>query len=346
MTENTNSEFELQNKDMPQQKKTLGIKSKKNIMVWVAIIIIIIVAALFIKWTSNYFGNWFYGNDQYVSTSPNIAVLYVEGTIMSTSVDSFQMPVGYQHQWTLNQIDDLINDSYNKAIMLVINSPGGGVYESDELYLKLKEYRDQTGRPIYATMGSMAASGGYYIATASDKIYANRNTWTGSIGVTIGTFYDISEFLAKNGVKTKTITSGNNKAMGSMTDPMTAEQLAIFQSLVNEAYEQFTGIVAKERKMDLSVVKKLADGRIYTAKQALSNGLVDAIGTRQEAMSDLIATYKLSDCEIVDLIYTDNSFLGKLLSSKLPSLPMSDTSAILQMVNSSRHTPISYTFEW
>lgn len=346
MMENNNSESELQNKNIWQGKRILGIKPKKNIMVWVAIIIVIIVASLFFKWTSNYFGNWFSGSDQYVSTSPNIAVLYVEGAIMSTSVDSFQIPVGYQHQWTLTQIDVLINDPYNKAIMIVINSPGGGVYESDELYLKLKEYHDQTGRPIYSTMGSMAASGGYYIATASDKIYANRNTWTGSIGVTIGTFYDISEFLAKNGVKTRTINSGTNKAMGSMTDPMTAEQLSIFQSLVNEAYEQFVGIVAKERKMDLSVVKKLADGRIYTAKQALSNGLVDAIGTKEEAMSDLVATHKLSDCEIIELTYTDNSFLGKLLSSKLPSLPMSDTSAILQMVNSSRHMPISYTFAW
>lgn len=346
MSGSDSEETRVQSENMPQQKKRLSLKSKKNIMMWLAIVIVVISASLFFRLASNHFNGLFSGNQGYVSTSRNIAVLYVEGAIMGSSVDSFQMPVGYQHQWTLDQIDALIKDPLNKALMMVINSPGGGVYESDELYLKLNEYKEKTGRPVYSSMESMAASGGYYIATASDKIYANRNTWTGSIGVTIGTLYDISAFLAKNGVKTKTITSGANKAMGSMTDPMTPEQLAIFQSLVNEAYEQFTGIVAKERKLDLAVVRKIADGRIYTAKQALSNGLVDAIGTKTEAMSDLISTYNLAGCEIVDLTYTNNSFLSRILSSQMPSLPMSDTSAILGMFNSSRRTPISYTFEW
>lgn len=109
-------------------------------------------------------------------------------------------------------------------MILFVNSPGGGVYESDELYLKIKEYQEQTECPVYAVMGSMAASGGYYISAPADKIVANRNTWTGSIGVTIGTLYDISGLLEQYGVKTETITAGRNKAMGSSVEPMTEEQ--------------------------------------------------------------------------------------------------------------------------
>ena len=346
MNEDNNLDMKEQNEDTTEPTRRAKLKINRNVLVWVAIIIVVISASLFFRMIADNLNFWFDGNQDYESTSPNIAVVYVEGAIMSSSVDSFQMPVGYQHQWTLEQIDRLIDDPLNKAIMLYVNSPGGGVYESDELYLKLKEYKELTGRPIYASMGSMAASGGYYIATASDKIYANRNTWTGSIGVTLGTLYDISAFLTKNGVKTITITSGVNKAMGSMTDPMTPEQLSIFRSLVSEAYEQFAGIVAAERKMDIASVKKIADGRIYTAKQALSNGLIDAIGTKTEAMDDLVSTYNLEDCDIIDVTYVDNSFFGRLLSSNMPALPMSDTAAILKMVENSRSAPISYTFEW
>ena len=144
----------------------------------------------------------------------------------------------------------------------------------------------------------MAASGGYYISAPCDKIIANRNCWTGSIGVTLGTMYDISELLDNLGIKTNTITSGANKAMGSNVEPMTSEQRAIFQSMVDEAYEQFVGIVAEGRDMKISKVKKLADGRIYTAKQALDNGLIDQIGTFEEAAADMKKTYALGDCAV------------------------------------------------
>ena len=163
---------------------------------------------------------------------------------------------------------------------------------------KIKEYQEKTERPVYASMQSMAASGGYYISAPCDKIIANRNCWTGSIGVTLGTMYDISELLDNLGIKTNTITSGANKAMGSNVEPMTSEQRAIFQSMVDEAYEQFVGIVAEGRDMKISKVKKLADGRIYTAKQALDNGLIDQIGTFEEAAADMKKTYALGDCAV------------------------------------------------
>lgn len=192
----------------------------------------------------------------------------------------------------------MIDDNENKGMILYLDTPGGSVFASDELYFKIKEYQKKTKRPVYASMQSMAASGGYYISAPCDKIFANRNCWTGSIGVTLGTMYDVSELLDKIGVKTNTITSGENKAMGSSVEKMSREQREIFQSLVDEAYEQFVGIVAKGRDMKTSEVKKLADGRIYTAKQALANSLIDEIGTFEEAAADMKAEYKLGECEL------------------------------------------------
>lgn len=164
-------------------------------------------------------------------------------------------------------------------------------------------------------MQSMAASGGYYISAPCDKIYANRNCWTGSIGVTLGTMYDVSELLDALGIKTKTITSGANKSMGSSASEMTREQEKIFQSIVDEAYEQFVGIVAEGRDMKVSKVKKLADGRIYTAKQALENGLIDEIGTFDEAAQDMKDKYKLEGCALESFTSPKNSDWTSLLGS-------------------------------
>lgn len=221
-----------------------------------------------------------------------IGTIYIEGTISEDAGGT------YNHQYLLNAIDAMIADDENKGMILYVDTPGGSVFASDELYFKIKEYQEKTERPVYASMQSMAASGGYYISAPCDKIIANRNCWTGSIGVTLGTMYDISELLDNLGIKTNTITSGANKAMGSNVEPMTSEQRAIFQSMVDEAYEQFVDIVAEGRDMKISKVKKLADGRIYTVKQALDNGLIDQIGTFEEAAADMKKTYELGDCAV------------------------------------------------
>lgn len=280
---------------------------------------------------------------------PYVGIIYVEGTIQSGNEDAFGITEGYQHRWTLNQIDEMMEDPNNLGLMLYVDSPGGGVYESDELYLKIREYQETTDNPVYTYMGSMAASGGYYIAASSDQIFANRNTWTGSIGVTLGTFYDFSGFLSRYGVKTETLTSGANKAMGSSVEPMTPEQKAIWQSLIDEAYAQFVGIVADGREMSVERVKELADGRIYTAKQALDAGLIDGITDFNGAMDDMRENYDLGDCEFVDITYEGTSFLGNLLSGTAELLNLkkegTEAGAILALTKN-RDLPISYTCEW
>ena len=268
-----------------------------------------------------------------------IGTLYIEDTI-----DEYGTGY-YNHQYLLNSIDAMIEDDENKGMILYVNTPGGSVYASDELYLKIKEYQEITGRPVYSSMQSQATSGGYYISASCDKIIANRNCWTGSIGVTMGSFIDVSELLENLGVKTTTITAGNNKAMGSNTEPMTEEQKAIFQSLVDESYEQFVGIVAEGRNMTVEEVKILADGRIYTAKQALDNGLIDQIGTYEEAIADMKKTYDLDGVEVEDFqseVSADLYSLLGLLANQTGTDAVTDADAIERLLELNGTFRVSY----
>lgn len=212
-----------------------------------------------------------------------IAVLYVEGVIQERNEK-------YNQDWLLNVIDELAGDSKNRGILLYIDSPGGGVYQSDEVYLALEDYKTITENPVWAYMGPLAASGGYYIACAADTIFANRNTLTGSIGVISATSVDLTALMAKHGIKMTTITAGKNKNMFNINSPLTDEQRAIMQSIADEAYEQFTDIVAHSRDMNIAQVRRLADGRIYTAAQAKKNGLIDYVDTYENAVDTMLET--------------------------------------------------------
>ena len=198
-----------------------------------------------------------------------IAALYIEGVIEEKNYD-------YDQKWLMDTIHNLKDNKNNVALAIYIDSPGGGVYQADEVYLALQDYKT-TGRPVYVYQGPMAASGGYYISCAADQIYANRNTLTGCIGVIFGQSLDITGLLDKLGIKSKTFHSGRNKTMLSPDEPLTEEQEAIMQSMCDEAYQQFVNIVANGRNMKYYEAAKLSDGRLYTAKQGLENGLVDRI---------------------------------------------------------------------
>ena len=266
-----------------------------------------------------------------------VGVLHIEGTISEGST-----AVGYNHYYLLNSLEDMAKDDNNKGVILYLNTPGGSVYASDELYFAIKDYQEKTKRPVYAAMQSMAASGGYYVSAPCDKIYANRNCFTGSIGVTMGEMYDVTGLMEKLGIKSTAITSGRNKAMGSETQELTEEQKAIFQSLVDEAYDQFTGIVAEERGMDIEKVKELADGRIYTAKQAKENGLIDEVGTYDECVSAMVKDYALgADVEVLDFWPAEQNDLRSLLGivsenySRNAAFPTADQIKELMELNGS-----------
>ncbi len=200
----------------------------------------------------------------------SIAKLVIEGVIEKEN-DT------YKQKWILETLEALSEKKDVGALVVHINSPGGSVYESDEVYEALLKYKKETDNPVYAYFASLAASGGYYIGCAADKIIANRNSLTGSIGVIAGQFIDLTGLMKTHGIKSEIIHAGRNKAMGSFSEPITDEQRAIMQSIADECYEQFTGIVAQRRNLPIEKVREIADGRIYTAKQAKELGLVDDI---------------------------------------------------------------------
>lgn len=272
-----------------------------------------------------------------------IGVVSVEGTIQPSAGSSyFSTTDGYNHDQNMKFVEKMIDSDNNKGIILYVDSPGGNVYETDELYLKLMEYKEETGRPVWAFFGSEACSGGYYISMAADKIYANRNCWTGSIGVIIS-LTNYKELLDKVGVKEIDITSGPNKAMGSGGLDMTQEQEDILQGMVDEAYDQFVGIVADGRDMDEAVVRKLADGRIYTAKQALENGMIDYIGDYDTMRADMEAEIGAQDVTYYTPEADDfSSLFSSLFAAYEGTRSKSDAQVVEELIKESGNGVLMY----
>lgn len=305
---------------------------------------------------TSFFDSFLYYSDEPEYDIPEgeyIARIAVEGEITSDGGDYLSESI-YDHQFTLEILDEITEDDNNKGLLLYVDTPGGGVYESDELYRKILKYKEETKRPVYVAMGSMAASGGYYISAPADKIVADRNTWTGSIGVTMGTVYDITGFLNKHGIKAENLTAGRNKAMGSIVEPMTDEQRKIFQSLLNDSYNQFVGIIAEGRDMDIKTVKTLADGRIYTATQAKANGLIDDIATLEEAELMIQKENDLEDCDVEPIeYYYEDEFWGeefikayiKPALERLQSLGKGDLETALELTEKNDKMPLKYLYE-
>lgn len=170
-----------------------------------------------------------------------------------------------------------------KAIVFRVESPGGGVAASQEIYEEVKKVRD-SGKPIVVSMGAVAASGGYYASCGATKIVANPGTLTGSIGV-IFQFLHFSELMKKLGIDESTFKSGKLKDSGSPFRKVTPEEEKYFQGLIADVYDQFVSVVAKERKLDINYVKKFADGRVFTGRQAKQYGFVDTLGTLEDAIA-------------------------------------------------------------
>ncbi len=218
---------------------------------------------------------------------PFIAKLDIEGTILSGGGVTDYMSEGFNLDYILDYIDRLAACENNAGILLFIDSGGGEVKASDEVYLKLMDYKRETGRPIYAYFDSTACSGAYYIAMAADNIWANRNCICVNIGVYVST-YNLSGLFEKYGVEEVLIKSSENKAIGSIGQEWTEEQLAIYQSIVDLWYDQFVEIVAEGRGMTAEQVKALDDGREMLAAQALQAGFIDGICRYSEYESYLL----------------------------------------------------------
>ena len=183
----------------------------------------------------------------------------------------------------LEQLKKIEDDSGVKAILLRLETPGGGVAASQEIYARLANLRDHKELPIVASMGGVAASGGYYVALGADTIMANPGTLTGSIGV-IAEFPTYGKLFEKIGVEFEVVKSGKFKDTGSPHRPLTGEERQYLQSVIDDSYQQFLAAVAEERQIDVKKAELLADGRVYTGRQAQTLGLVDLLGGMEDAL--------------------------------------------------------------
>lgn len=228
-----------------------------------------------------------------------IALITVNGAIQDVGAGTAWTPVEYDHQSVLAQLDNILYDESIQGIVLSVNSPGGGAIESAEVHEKLVKIREERNIPIYVSMGSMAASGGYYISAPADKIFAHRETVTGSIGVIMQS-YNYAELAENLGIKFETIKSGAHKDMFSGARDTTEEERAMMQEMINDSYETFVDVVEQGRGMTEAEVKKVADGRILGGSQAVEAGLVDELGGLEDAIASIRTDFHLEDAELFE----------------------------------------------
>ncbi len=219
-------------------------------------------------WLMIYLVTGWVGSRASFSLGEKVGVIEITGVITASRLINERI--------TLFKEDESI-----KAVVLRIDSPGGGVGPSQEIYQEVKKLAEV--KPVVVSMGSVAASGGYYIAAPAAKILANPGTITGSIGV-IMEFTNIQDLLDMIGLSNQVVKSGEHKDMGSPLRPMTEADRKILQSMIDDVHSQFIKAVADGRRLELDKVRTLADGRIYTGRQAMAAGLVDQLGNLQDAV--------------------------------------------------------------
>jgi protease-4 len=230
------------------------------------------------------------------------------------------------------RLEKAAEDSRVKGIILRLDTPGGEVTASDILYNQVKEFRARTGVPVVALMMGLSTSGGYYVASACDHITAHPSTITGSIGV-ISIFPNIEELFSKIGVEMTVIKSGQMKDSGSPFRGMSTEEKAVFQDIVDGFHQNFIKAVAAGRKTQISLdrLRTLADGRIYTAPQALEEGLIDSIGYFDDALGKVLELAGISEAKVVSFSYYPKTKTN-IYATRLDDFMTMDSSKVRQMM--------------
>jgi protease-4 len=244
----------------PERKKTT--LTKKSLLFVLVLLAFVGVSTIATEWMIQQ------------GTDNRIGIVDITGVIQSS-------------QNIIKQIKSFRNDKHIRGIILRIDSPGGAVGPSQEIYDEVLKTR-KSGKIIYASMGTLAASGGYYIASAADQIFANPGTLTGSIGV-IMAFSNAQGLLEKIGLKPEIIKAGKYKDIGSPTRSMNQIEKSLLQDVVTDVHQQFIEAIANGRGMSIADITKIADGRIFTGRQAYSLKLVDQLGGLQATIGQLAA---------------------------------------------------------
>lgn len=315
---------------------------------WIAIVIFIVLLISFSTSSADTWNTTWPGGDSgwqediyQQGLGDKLVLIDVDGIILAGQEEDFFSTPTYDHQVFLSQIEHAFSSSDVKGVILRVNSPGGAVSELDEIYFKMNELREKYPKPMVVYMDRVAASGGYYIATPADKIFANRNTITGSIGVILGNYnyYQLAENL---GIKDQTFKSGTHKDILNPMREMTQEEERIIQELVDESYGFFVDAIVESRGMDRARVIELADGRIYSGQQAVNNGLIDEIGFLEQAISATAELASIDDPQVVRYTRNDIFKLNNFLSGlKNPSF-----NQLEYFISNKREPSLMYLWNW
>jgi protease-4 len=277
-----------------------------------------------------------YEPDRFGRGSDKIAIISVDGVILEGE------------GFITRQIRQARKDEQVKAVILRVTSPGGTISGSDFIYHRLKEFREETGKPIVVSMGSIAASGGYYVSMAVGDtprtIFAEPSTWTGSIGVIIP-HYNLTGLLHEVGVEEDSIVSHPLKDLGSFTRPMTEQEREILQTLVDQGFERFKDVVKYGRPVfqnDPRRLDEVATGQVFTAQQAKDLGLVDEIGFLEEAVDRAIELSGIDPQDYRVVKYKPEPTLATLLFGDEVHSRTPDLSALLEAASPRAY----YLYTW
>lgn len=245
------------------------------------------------------------------SGDQKIVVAHLEGIIQDMGENPFFNTGMNNYNRLLKVLDHAGEDDTVDGIIINVDSPGGGVVESATIHDKVIEIQEEFDKPVYVTMGNTAASGGYYVAAPAEKIVAHPATLTGSIGVIMESlnFTDLADDL---GIDFNTIKSGKHKDIMSPARKMTDEEKDILQSMIDEMYDEFVQVIVDGRGMSDSKVRELADGRVYTGKQAKERELVDELGSLEDTIAIMEEDYDWDDSLVVEYGsgFAFDSFVG------------------------------------
>jgi protease-4 len=280
--------------------------------------------------------------EEYVSGEGDakIAVVPVEGVIGSQET-SGALATPATPETLRDQLTQAAEDEGVEAVIIEVNSPGGGVVASDEMHQGILDFREESEKPVVVSMDETAASGGYYIATAADSIVANETTLTGSLGV-IFSYLNYGEAADRLGLQEEVIKSGEFKDIGSPTREPTEEEREILQDLVMESYDGFVEVIVEGRGLPEDRVRELADGRVYSGLQARELGLVDELGNLDTAAR---VSRELADVEEATVVrYTQDPSLVELFQARLAATPESEALKTLEAAGLSLTPELQYLY--
>lgn len=253
---------------------------------------------------------------------PRLAVLRLDGVLDESGED----PIPRRVVTALEEAKDI----HARALLVRINSPGGTVGATQEIYDAISHFREEAKVPVVASMGEVAASGGVYVAMAAERVLANAGTITGSIGVIIQS-RNLSQLLNKVGVEMEVVKSGQFKDTLTFFRGITAEERNMLQELINDSYEQFVEAVAKGRKLEPEKVRAFADGRVMTGRQALQHGLIDELGSFERAVEVVKGMANLTEePQLVEIGRTRKPWYERLTRRFLGQLEWNTTMARLR----------------